>query len=277
MSCVLGSHLAGAQPVATPPSAIPASLLETEMFYKEIYARVAPSVVHISTKASLGSGFFVTDNGLILTNKHVVGKEKNVKVVLIDGRIFQGEVVESGRDDLDVALVRIELNAVRALPFADPAKMTIGSWTGAIGHARNLGWTFTHGIISNIHRSNNYAMIQMQTPINPGNSGGPLFNLRGEVIGVNTFKINESEGLNFSIRIDAAMQSLNGLLPFCGCFIVETEEETPVFVNGKMAGTGKRVLVKAEPGSYKVFTVQNGARIEKVVKFPKTHKVELKP
>ncbi len=257
---------------------IPSGMIELEKFYKNIFEQVAPSVVHISTPKSVGSGFFVDSKGLILTNVHVIGEADEVKVVTLEGRSYTGRVVEKGREDVDVALVQIEArNPTRPLAFANGSSASIGSWTGAIGHALNLGWTFTTGIVSNVHRSNSSYMIQTQTPINPGNSGGPLFNKDGLVVGVNTWKLKESEGLNFAIRIDTAMQYLNGLLPICNCIIIETLEATPVFVDNKMVGTGQRVLIRAVPKTYQIFTVHNGVKIEKKVTYPQTRKVELKP
>ncbi len=151
-----------------------------------------------------GSGFIVDPKGLIVTNNHVVENAVNIEVKLDDGRTFQAEVV--GRDPLtDVALIRIK-KKVDNLPFVklgDSDAMKVGDWVLAIGNPFGLASSVSAGIISATARDINVGpydqFLQTDAAINPGNSGGPLFNLKGEVIGVNTAIVGSGTGIGFAV------------------------------------------------------------------------------
>ena len=98
-----------------------------ERHHQTLFARVAPSVVFIANEQGFGSGFFVSSDGLILTNAHVVGAQKKVRVVLHDGRTFDGEVLRKAERDLDLVLVRVLVVGVLALVFADLTRLSVGS------------------------------------------------------------------------------------------------------------------------------------------------------
>jgi len=157
---------------------------------------------------SLGSGFIISNEGYILTNNHVVAGADEIKVKLSDGREFKGEV--KGNDEkLDIALIKID--AKNQLPLAqlgDSDAIDVGEWVMAIGNPFGLGQTVTAGIISATGRvigSGPYDdFIQTDASINPGNSGGPLFNTRGEVIGINTAIVAGGQGIGFAIPINMA-------------------------------------------------------------------------
>ena len=157
---------------------------------------------------SLGSGFIISDEGYILTNNHVVGGADEIKVKLDDGREFKAEV--KGLDEkLDLALIKID--AKGNLPVAalgDSDTLQVGEWVMAIGNPFGLAETVTAGIISAKGRvigSGPYDdFIQTDASINPGNSGGPLFNARGEVIGINTAIVAGGQGIGFAIPINMA-------------------------------------------------------------------------
>lgn len=157
---------------------------------------------------SLGSGFIISNEGYILTNNHVVAGADEIKVKLSDGREFKGEV--KGNDEkLDIALIKIE--AKDQLPLAqlgDSDAVDVGEWVMAIGNPFGLGQTVTAGIISATGRvigSGPYDdFIQTDASINPGNSGGPLFNSRGEVIGINAAIVAGGQGIGFAIPINMA-------------------------------------------------------------------------
>jgi len=157
---------------------------------------------------SLGSGFIISNEGYILTNNHVVAGADEIKVKLSDGREFKGEV--KGSDEkLDIALVKI--NAKDHLPVAqlgDSDAIEVGEWVMAIGNPFGLGQTVTAGIISATSRvigSGPYDdFIQTDASINPGNSGGPLFNARGDVIGINAAIVAGGQGIGFAIPINMA-------------------------------------------------------------------------
>ncbi len=151
-----------------------------------------------------GSGFIIDSKGLVLTNNHVVDGAVTLKVRLDDGRSFDGEVV--GRDPLtDVAIVRIKgkFDALPSVKLGDSAAMKVGDWVVAIGNPFGLAQSVSAGIVSALERqigaSRYDQFLQTDAAINPGNSGGPLFNLRGEVIGMNTAIIGAATGIGFAV------------------------------------------------------------------------------
>ncbi len=153
-------------------------------------------------RRSLGSGFIVSPDGYILTNNHVVEKADEVTVTLLDKEEFKAQVVGSD-SKTDIALIKIE--AKKKLPhvtLGDSEKLDVGEWVVAIGNPFGLGHTVTAGIVSakgRIIGSGPYDdFIQTDASINPGNSGGPLFNLRGEVVGINTAIIQGGQGIGFA-------------------------------------------------------------------------------
>ncbi len=145
-----------------------------------------------------GTGFIITPDGYIITNHHLVGDAKRVRVKLSDGREFEAKIIGSDADT-EVALVKIEGDALPTLPLGDSDKLLVGEWVVAIGSPFGLSHTVTTGIVSAKGRGNvgivDYAdFIQTDAAINPGNSGGPLVNLDGEVVGVNTAILSRSGG-----------------------------------------------------------------------------------
>ena len=157
---------------------------------------------------SLGSGFIIDSAGLVVTNNHVIADADEVNVILNDGTTLKAEVI--GRDQkTDLALLKVTpTKPLKAVKFGDSDKLRLGEWVIAIGNPFSLGGTVTAGIVSARNRDiqsgpyDNY--IQTDAAINRGNSGGPLFNLNGEVIGVNTAIISPSGG---SIGIGFAVPS----------------------------------------------------------------------
>jgi serine protease Do len=157
---------------------------------------------------SLGSGFIIDAAGLVVTNNHVIAGADEVNVILNDGSTLKAEVL--GRDTkTDLALLKVKPDKpLKAVKFGDSDKLRLGEWVIAIGNPFSLGGTVTAGIVSARNRDiqsgpyDNY--IQTDASINRGNSGGPLFNLNGEVIGVNTAIISPSGG---SIGIGFAVPS----------------------------------------------------------------------
>jgi len=160
----------------------------------------------------VGSGFIVSPDGVILTNAHVVADADEVTVKLTDRREFQAKVLGSDKTT-DIAVLKIDATDLPVAPIGDPEKTRIGEWVVAIGQPYGFENTVTSGIVSAKYRSlpgDSYVpFIQTDAAVNPGNSGGPLFNLRGEVIGVNSQIFSRSggnQGLAFAIPIDVAMQ-----------------------------------------------------------------------
>ena len=160
---------------------------------------------------SLGSGFIVSADGYILTNAHVVDAADEVVVKLTDKREFKAKVIGADKRT-DVALIKIEASGLPVVKIGDTAKLRVGEWVVAIGSPFGFENTVTAGIVSAKGRSlpqENYVpFIQTDAAVNPGNSGGPLFNLRGEVVGINSQIYSRSGGfmgLSFAIPIDLAM------------------------------------------------------------------------
>ncbi len=160
---------------------------------------------------SLGSGFIVSSDGVILTNAHVVDDATDITVRLNDKREFKAKVI--GTDPRsDVAVLKINATNLPKVTIGDPSKLKVGEWVVAIGSPFGFDHSVTAGIVSAKGRSlpqDNYVpFIQTDVPINPGNSGGPLFNMKGEVVGINSQIYSRTGGfmgLSFSIPINVAM------------------------------------------------------------------------
>ena len=160
---------------------------------------------------SLGSGFIVSADGYILTNAHVVEEAEEILVRLADKREFRAVVIGADARS-DVALIRIEADGLPHVALGDPEALKVGEWVLAIGSPFGFEQSVTAGIVSAKGRSlpdeNFVPFIQTDVAINPGNSGGPLFNLRGEVVGINSQIYSRTGGfmgLSFAIPIDVAM------------------------------------------------------------------------
>jgi serine protease Do len=158
----------------------------------------------------LGSGFIVDPNGIILTNAHVVRDAKVVTVKLQDRREFTAKVLGSD-PKTDVAVLKIDAKGLPTVPIGHSSDIKVGEWVLAIGSPFGLESSVTAGVISAKGRSlgddSNVQFIQTDVAVNPGNSGGPLFNTRGEVVGINSQIYSQTggyQGLSFAIPIDVA-------------------------------------------------------------------------
>jgi len=167
---------------------------------------------------SLGSGFIISNDGYILTNAHVVKDADEVLVKLSDKREFKAKIIGADRRT-DVALIKIEATGLpKVTTAADPTALRVGEWVIAIGSPFGLENTVTAGIVSAKGRAlpqeNFVPFIQTDVAINPGNSGGPLFNMKGEVVGINSQIYSRTGGymgLSFAIPIDVAIDVSNQL------------------------------------------------------------------
>jgi serine protease Do len=161
---------------------------------------------------SLGSGFIIDKEGHILTNNHVVEKASAIKVRLKDGKEYDAKVI--GRDPkTDIAVIKISAkNELPVVPLGDSENLEVGEWVLAVGNPFGLEHTVTAGIVSAKGRVIGQGpyddFIQTDASINPGNSGGPLFNLRGEVVGINTAIVSGGQGIGFAIPINVAKSLL---------------------------------------------------------------------
>lgn len=159
-----------------------------------------------------GSGFIIDAEGHVLTNHHVVAKADNIKVSLKSGKSYEAELVGSDKK-LDIALLKIDPDeALPTVDFGESENLKVGQWVVAIGNPFGLNYSVTAGIISAKGRTIGHSpydnFIQTDASINPGNSGGPLFNLDGEVIGVNSAIIKNGQGIGFAVPIDMVEEIL---------------------------------------------------------------------
>ncbi|MET0403661.1 MAG: trypsin-like peptidase domain-containing protein [Cystobacter sp.] len=208
-------------PGFVPPSSLAPLIRAVESGVVNISATGAGSPLRGVARSASGSGFLLTPEGLVVTNNHVVARgdveASNILVRLSDGREFVAEVV--GRDSsTDVALLRLAGQDARDLPavyLGDSDRLEVGDWVVAIGNPFGLDHSVSHGMISAKERVIGVGpfddFIQTDALINPGNSGGPLFNMRGEVIGVNTAIISEGQGIGFAVPINMVKDLLPNL------------------------------------------------------------------
>jgi serine protease Do len=198
------------------------NLEEDDPFY-EFFRRFAPQNPgpgqnpHGFSNRSLGSGFIISADGYLLTNAHVVEGADEITVRLTDKREFKAKVIGTDKRT-DVALIKIEASGLPVVKLGDPNKLRVGEWVLAIGSPFGFDNTVTAGIVSGKGRSlpqeNLVPFIQTDAAVNPGNSGGPLFNMRGEVVGINSQIYSRTGGymgLSFAIPIDLALDVQNQL------------------------------------------------------------------
>lgn len=179
-------------------------------YFKRFFEQL-PEMAPRQPLASVGSGFIISADGYVLTNAHVVEGTDKIIVGLSDRRHLPAKVI--GADERsDIALLKIDATQLPTVKVGDPHKLKVGQWVLAIGSPFGFEHTATQGIISALGRSlprDNYVpFIQTDAAVNPGNSGGPLFNLEGEVIGVNSQIYSRTggyQGVSFAIPIDVAI------------------------------------------------------------------------
>jgi 2-alkenal reductase len=214
------------------------NLTESEQQLATIYNQVSPSVVSINVISTQqfgrqleefsfgsGSGFVYSQDGYIVTNNHVVegATERGIEVNFFDGTIVRGEIV--GLDpDSDLAVLRVNMppEQLRPVALGDSDRLVIGQTTLAIGSPFGQRWTLTTGVVSALDRTiqglTNFSIgsvIQTDAAINPGNSGGPLFNLRGEVIGMNSQIVSgtrSNSGIGFAIPVNLVKRVAQDIL-----------------------------------------------------------------
>ncbi len=187
-------------------------LPENDPFY-EFFKRLQPNPEQQESyeNHNFGSGFIISPDGYILTNTHVLSGMDNIKVVLNDRREYRARLVGSDTQS-DVALLKIDAQNLQTVKIGEAKALRVGEWVAAIGAPFGFDNSVTAGIVSAKGRSlpnENYTpFIQTDVAINPGNSGGPLFNLKGQVVGINSQIYSQSGGfmgISFAIPIDVAM------------------------------------------------------------------------
>lgn len=201
--------------------------------YTELYEKCSVSCVTIictydrTSGYALGSGFVLSADGYIATNHHVIEDADNITVQFYDGTEYEAELIGSD-SATDLAVLRIEAKNLVPAELGDSSKVSVGEPVVAIGtpYDITLAGTMTSGVVSGLARdvecTDDYGnvvktmtLIQTDASINPGNSGGPLFNINGQVIGINTLKLmNEYEGIGFSIPISDAVEVFDLLVKY---------------------------------------------------------------
>ncbi len=191
-------------------------------FFEEFFDRNRDGENRRSRRVqSLGSGFVIDASGIIVTNNHVIADADEITAIFADGTRLEAKVI--GRDvKTDIAVLKVEADKpLKAAPFGDSEALRVGDWVMAIGNPFGFGGTVTVGIVSALGRDINSGpydkFIQTDASINRGNSGGPLFNLQGEVIGINTAIISPSGGsigIGFAVPTEIALPVIEQLREF---------------------------------------------------------------
>ena len=220
----------------------------------DVVAEVKPSVVAITTEVvtfdffnrpftqqGAGSGWILDENGIIVTNNHVVEGASSITVTMDDGRTFTVDIDSVFTDRLnDLAILKVDAQNLPALKIGDSSKLRTGDWVVAIGNALGQGIRATEGIVSRQEVSipvsqaqTLYDLIETSAAINPGNSGGPLVNLSGEVIGITSAKIATIgvEGMGYAISTETAIPIIEELIkngyvvrPWLGVILYTVDE-----------------------------------------------------
>jgi len=194
--------------------------LPREQSVRELVRQLGESVVQVKTPGGLGSGFILNEDGSLITNFHVIEGETQISVEVyhqtdgnLDRKTYRQVRILAINKFADLALLRIEDDGApkfKTVPVGDSEQLAVGERVFAIGSPLGLERTVTEGILSTKTRLIDGGLyLQTNAQINPGNSGGPLFNLRGEVIGVTNMKLVYGEGLGFAIPADTIKYFLN--------------------------------------------------------------------
>jgi serine protease Do len=210
------------------------------MSIQEVIERYQHAVVQIATKSGTGTGFYLHDRNLIVTNNHVVKDNKRVSV---KARSFDKKLAKvvfaDERHDLAFLLPPIDMTKMHEVKLGMYDELKNGDTVIAIGHPYGLNYTATQGVISRVDRvQQGIKYIQIDAAINPGNSGGPLVNTRGDIVGVNTFIIKGGDNLGFALPVSYLKEALDLYMPFYGsttircpsCSTIVTEQNLD---NGK--------------------------------------------
>lgn len=243
-------------------------------FIADAVEKAFPAVVNIAVDsgyvASNGSGFIITQEGLIVTNAHVLARcnrYSKIQVTFADGKSYPA-VIHSADPLSDIALLQIKSNEVKAWPMiciGSSSELRAGEWVCALGSPFSLQNSVSAGIISAVARHSSELgypqkggeYIQTDAAINAGNSGGPLINLDGEVIGINTMKVDGSVGISFAIPADTAVQVIEQLRkhkkvvrPYIGMQMINFNTRELKEISRMFSDVNEGVIVKSvTPGS----------------------------
>lgn len=193
------------------------------LFLSSLYAQEAPAsrlyseessaivVIGARTKktSAFGSGFVVDSQGLILTNYHIIAKASYLGVKIKSGQEYNNVYIINYDPVKDIALIKIDAKGLRAVKLGDSDKVKVGEKAIAIGNPLGLENSVSDGLISAIRQTNEgFKVFQISVPLSAGSSGGPLFNLKGEVIGITTASYTQGQNVNFALPINYAKKFL---------------------------------------------------------------------
>ncbi len=181
---------------------------------RELVSQIGQAVVQVRTPSGLGSGFFLNEDGFLITNFHVIEGETQISVEVyhqkdgqLDRKTYKQVRIIALNKFADLALLKVDdkdAPRFRSVPLGSADGLSVGESVFAIGSPLGLERTVTEGILSTKTRElGGVLYLQTTTQINPGNSGGPLFNLSGEVVGVTNMKVSAGEGLGFAIPVES--------------------------------------------------------------------------
>lgn len=222
--------------------------LQPELSLEELVKQTKPAVVYLKGRDRAGTGFFVTETGVIATNAHVARGEESLLTLLPGGEQLEAKVVYMDQD-LDIALAKVEGTGFPHLTLADAGTVRQGESVVAVGNPGDaMLFSVTKGIVSAVGRfgaAGPGTWIQTDAPINPGNSGGPLVNLRGEVIGISTQKLVKKNvsGIGFALSASDLLEVLHRFYPV----VAAKDAQAPA-----AEGTGT-VNITSEPDGAEIY------------------------
>ena len=226
-------------------------------FFEKFFKNIPKNMPKKKRESALGSGFFISHDGYILTNNHVVARADKIEVVLFNDKKYNAKVV--GNDKMtDLALLKIDIENHDYAELGDSDELEVGDWVLAIGNPLGLDHSVTSGIISAKERGvfgNSVAygqFLQTDAAINPGNSGGPLYNMDGKVVGINSAIVASGQGLGFAIPSNLAKKIFKQLMKngkvvrgYFGVIPQELDEELAKSF-GLPEGTGGIILTRVD-------------------------------
>ncbi|MFN0078794.1 MAG: trypsin-like peptidase domain-containing protein [Prosthecobacter sp.] len=194
--CSVGHLVAAAKPKA-PAAHTAADLAET----------IRPSLVKITQLGregtdGIGSGFIVSEDGLIATNLHVIGEARRLQIEMHDGKTHVVTAIHASDTHLDLALLKIDAKGLKPLPLGDSAKVRQGDPIVAMGAPEGLGFSIVQGVLSATRDIDGQDMLQVAVPIEKGNSGGPMLDMQGRVLGILTLKSLKTDNLGFAMPVN---------------------------------------------------------------------------
>ncbi len=253
---------------------------------EEIVSRATQSVVTIRTENASGTGFFITDSGIIVTNKHVIGANTSVVVINSKGETFRSEAIYI-HPLRDLALVKISGSSFPFLRLANPSSVNIGADVVAIGspgigNGAVLAGTVTKGIVSAFRNTvDDGVLVQTDVAINHGNSGGPLLNNKAEVVGINTLKLtyNNATGINFAIFSSEILQMLKERLSYVPNYANEGQNLIQSNETAKKDNSSEKIAIPitSEPTGCEIYIddIFIGSTPSKAVLVPGEHTIRI--